>query len=89
MELINATKMQTGYTMGTRADGRELLVVDVHPFWRRKFEASTGTNCMRFYGNGAIQPLEAAATVEDFLEGAEAGKYEDRVRYFFGHRIPD
>ena len=27
MELINQTSMQAGYTMGTRADGRELLVV--------------------------------------------------------------
>ena len=29
MELINATKMQAGYTMGLRPDGRELLVVVV------------------------------------------------------------
>src|ERR1700674_389857 len=27
MELLNATKMQAGYTMGMRPDGRELLVV--------------------------------------------------------------
>ncbi len=29
MELLNATKMQAGYTMGMRPDGRELLVVVV------------------------------------------------------------
>ena len=29
MELLNATKMQAGYTMGLRPDGRELLVVVV------------------------------------------------------------
>jgi hypothetical protein len=29
MELLNATKMQAGYTMGMKPDGRELLVVSV------------------------------------------------------------
>jgi len=29
MELLNATKMTAGYTMGLRPDGRELLVVVV------------------------------------------------------------
>ena len=29
MELLNATKMQAGYTMGMQPDGRELLVVVV------------------------------------------------------------
>lgn len=29
MELLNATKMRAGYTMGMRPDGRELLVVVV------------------------------------------------------------
>ena len=29
MELINATGMQAGYTMGMQPDGRELLVVVV------------------------------------------------------------
>src|ERR1019366_8064087 len=29
MELLNATRMQAGYTMGLRPDGRELLVVVV------------------------------------------------------------
>ena len=29
MKLLNATKMQAGYTMGMRPDGRELLVVVV------------------------------------------------------------
>ena len=29
MELLNATGMQAGYTMGLRPDGRELLVVVV------------------------------------------------------------
>jgi len=29
MDLLNATKMQAGYTMGMKPDGRELLVVVV------------------------------------------------------------
>ena len=57
---------------------------------RRKFEASTGLDCSGFYGeDGKLLPLSAAAIVEDFLEGPEAAKYEEGVRYFFGHRIPD
>ena len=43
-----------------------------------------------FYGKaGKLQPLSAAAIVEEFLESRESEKYEDGVRYFFGHRIPD
>ena len=38
---------------------------------------------------GVIQPLATAAILEEFLESPEAAKYEDGVRYFFGHRIPD
>jgi len=57
---------------------------------RRKFEASTGLDCSGFYDErGNLQPLSAAAIVEDFLGSPEAVKYEDGVRYFFGHRIPD
>ena len=57
--------------------------------WRRRFEAATGIDCSAFYAAGRFQPLAAAALVEEFLEGAEAAGYEDGVRYFFGHRIPD
>lgn len=56
---------------------------------RQKFEASTGINCTKFYRGGELQPLSTAAIVEKFLESPEAEKYEDGVRYFFGHRIPD
>jgi hypothetical protein len=56
---------------------------------RHRFEAATGIDCSRFYKRGELQPLQAAATVEDFLESPEAAKYQDGVRYFFGHRIPD
>lgn len=61
----------------------------VQTFWRRKFEASTGINCTDFYRDQSFQPLAATAIVEDFLESPEAARYEDGVRYFFGHCIPD
>jgi hypothetical protein len=57
--------------------------------WRRKFEANTGIDCRPFYKNENLQPLAAAAILEDFLDSGEAEKYEPGVRYFFGHRIPD
>ncbi|MFQ5650081.1 MAG: hypothetical protein ACE5IY_09075 [bacterium] len=58
-------------------------------FLRRKFEASTGVDCTNFYKAGVLQPLTAAAIVEEFLESPDAQKYEHGVRYFWGHRIPD
>jgi hypothetical protein len=57
--------------------------------WRRKFEASTGIECTNFYQEKELKPLSAAAIVEAFLESPDVEKYEDDVRYFFGHRIPD
>lgn len=57
--------------------------------WRHRFEASTGTDCSGFYKRGELQPLAAAAIVEDFLESGAAERFEPGVRYFFGHRIPD
>lgn len=56
---------------------------------RRLFEANTGIDCSSFYKNGGFQPLQAAVLLERFLQGVEAARYEDGVRYFFGHRIPD
>jgi hypothetical protein len=57
---------------------------------RRKFEASTGIDCQGFYDDdGNLQSLAAAAIVEEFLESNARAEYEDGVRYFFGHRLPD
>lgn len=56
---------------------------------RRRFEASTGINSSDFFKGRKFQPLVAAAIVEEFLESPQAQKYEEGVRYFFGHRIPD
>jgi hypothetical protein len=61
----------------------------MQPFYRRRFEASTGIDCSCFYQGREFQPLTAAALLEEFLESPEAARYEDGVRYFFGHRIPE
>lgn len=55
---------------------------------RRLFEANTGTDCTPFYRGGQFQALQAARILERFLAGPDARRYEDGVRYFFGHRIP-
>jgi hypothetical protein len=36
-----------------------------------------------------LDPLAAAAILEDMLESGELERFEPGVRYFFGHRIPD
>jgi len=56
---------------------------------RRRFEASTGIECSGFFKEKKFQPLIAASIIEDFLSSPQAKRYEDGVRYFFGHRIPD
>ena len=55
---------------------------------RRRFEVATGIDCTSFYHDGALQPLQAAALLEAFLEDKNAQRFEDNVRYFFGHPIP-
>ncbi|HYO56873.1 hypothetical protein [Archangium sp.] len=61
----------------------------LQPFYRHRFEASTGLDCSCFYKNEEFQPLTTAAFLERFLESPEAARYEEGVRYFFGHRIPE
>lgn len=56
---------------------------------RQKFEASTGIDCSAFFFDFEPQRLNIAATLEKFLKTSEIDNYEDGVRYFFGHRIPD
>lgn len=56
---------------------------------RMVFEASTGRDCTGFYQDGVLQPLAAATIVEEFLESDEKDSFDEGVRYFFGHRIPD
>ncbi|QRK06338.1 hypothetical protein JQX13_40560 [Archangium violaceum] len=61
----------------------------MQPFYRRRFEASTGIDCSGFYKDREFQPLTAAAILEGFLESPRAARYEEGVRYFFGHPIPE
>jgi hypothetical protein len=61
---------------------------DFTPEYRQRFEASTGIDCRSFYRDGRFQPLNAAAILEDFIRGPESERFEEGVRYFFGHRIP-
>ena len=67
----------------------ELDAEDV-PEERMYFEAATGVDCRDFFDEAhELRPLAAASIVEEFLGSPEAARYEDGVRYFFGHRIPD
>lgn len=56
---------------------------------RHRSEAATGINLSECFENGVLQPLNAAAVLETFLESEAPAQFEDGVRYFFGHRIPD
>jgi hypothetical protein len=55
---------------------------------RHRFEAATGIDCSECFANGVLQPLSAAAVLETFLESEASTRYEEGVRYFWGHRIP-
>ncbi|MEZ4271726.1 MAG: hypothetical protein R3C68_09935 [Myxococcota bacterium] len=65
-----------------------VLVVEFFNY-RHKFEVATGIDCSEMFYERMPQPLVAAKIVEEFLESPDVDKYEDGVRYFFGHRIPD
>jgi hypothetical protein len=56
---------------------------------RHKFESATGINCSDCFRKGVLQPLNAAAVLESFLDSEAIAQYEPGVRYFFGHKIPD
>lgn len=53
------------------------------------FEAATGADCSRFYDDiGRFNRLAAMATVEEFFDRDDIGKFVPGQRYFFGHPIP-
>ena len=56
---------------------------------RRRFECATGIDCSCFYHDRVFRPMHASAFLETFLEDAQASRFKNGVRYFFGHRIPD
>lgn len=57
--------------------------------YRHKFEAATGIDCSSFFVDDELRPLAAAAVLEDFLVDGRSEQYENGVRYFFGHHVPD
>ena len=59
------------------------------PYWRHKFEATTGVDCSGFYENEILQRLNALAVIEEFEDLGGVKRYEPGRRYFFGHPVPD
>ena len=55
--------------------------------YRRTFEASTGTNCDRFFHWTKLRRLVIQATLEEFIH-ADQPAYTPGVRYFFDHPVP-
>jgi hypothetical protein len=68
---------------------RDLQKQQFNQEMRHKFEAMTGIDCSGFYVDRQLQPLAAAAIVEEFLDSGAGDKYEPGVRYFFGYPIPE
>jgi hypothetical protein len=60
-----------------------------NPYWRHKFEATTGVDCSSFYEDGILRPLQALAVLEDFEDLGGARRYKPGQRYFFGHPVPE
>ncbi|AZD49110.1 hypothetical protein [Pseudomonas chlororaphis] len=56
---------------------------------RHHLEASTAYNCSSFYKHEKLQPLNAAALIEDFIDNPENMRFQEGQRYFYGHNIPE
>lgn len=56
---------------------------------RHLFEAATGIDCSGFFKDGDLQPLNAMAVVQAFLEGVADPLYTQAARCFWGRGIPD
>lgn len=54
---------------------------------RERFEPATGIDCSEIFADG-VDTFAAAALAERFLDAPEAARFDDGVRYFFGHRVP-
>lgn len=57
--------------------------------FRSRFEAATGIDCSPCFKNGKFLPLAATALLEDFMNESDWDRYQDGLRYFFGHQIPN
>ncbi len=51
------------------------------------FEAATGIDCRSWFSELTLQPLNASASLERFLESVEAKTYQPGMRYFFKHPV--
>lgn len=58
------------------------------PEMRHKIEAMTGIDCSCFYKDKQLQPLAAAALLEDMLASLDLFPFTPGQRYFFGHPVP-
>ena len=72
----------------TRPLSLSIIKANVRQF-RSRFEPATSIDCSDCFHEGRVRPLAAESLVESFLEGPEAVRYEDGVRYFWRHRISD
>jgi hypothetical protein len=85
-EVFSVRKLATLLIENLSADEIQPMIVR---YLRHRFEAATGIDCSDFFREYRLQLLTARAMVEDFLAGPYVGMYEEGVRYFFGHRIPN
>jgi len=56
---------------------------------RSRFESATGIDCSSAFPQGLPSSLAAASIAEQFLASSDLASYQEGIRYFFGHRIPD
>jgi hypothetical protein len=66
----------------------DLAKGELDPEMRHKIEAMTGIDCSCFYHREALQPLAAAALLEDMLASLDLFPFVPGQRYFFGHPVP-
>jgi hypothetical protein len=73
----------------TRSDIDRHTLTSMFYLLRHQFEASTGIAWSAFFKQGVLQPLSAAAILEEYTVSSDPSRFDEGVRYFFGHRIPD
>lgn len=67
----------------------DLATGELDPEMRHKIEAMTGIDCSCFYRDEWwLQPLAAAALLEDMLASLDLFPFTPGQRYFFGHPVP-
>ncbi len=74
-------KLKAARTYGLSLDARFLDL-------RERFEASTGSDCSGFFVDARLQVPVALAILQTFLRDPGSDKYQEGMRYFFGHPVP-